>query len=369
MRIGIDASLFKGGTYTGVSRCAYEIIRIWMREFSEHEYFLFSGDDILPDFQLPDNWHRVIEPCAIKGAQAWNIMKLPKLIEENKIEAFWGPNFMLPKKINNVNYYVTVHDLAPFRIKGVAATSNSIKLKLFAKKSCERADKIIAVSNATKQDIVEIFKIPKEKVTVSYNGGLPSDFEKIYRLQGIDGIQKEKYFLFVSTIEPRKNLLTLIKAFEKYIDKTKSDFKLVLVGKKGWKCKKIFSAIENSPYRNQIILPGYVSDEEKGWLYENAACFVFPSLYEGFGIPILEAMAYDVLTITANNSSLYEVGGEAALYMENTMDADELCMLMEKVVLMNDEEKLRYRRKMKKQIEKFSWDKNAREVMNIILRN
>ena len=133
MRIGIDATVFKGNTYTGVSRCAYEIIRNWIKRYPEHEYFLFSGTTILPELILPNNWHRVVKPCVVGGAQVWNIIELPKLIKQNKIDAFWGPNFILPKKNGNIKYYVTVHDLAPFKIRGIAATSNSLKLKLFAK--------------------------------------------------------------------------------------------------------------------------------------------------------------------------------------------------------------------------------------------
>lgn len=119
MRIGIDATVFKGSTYTGVSRCAYEIIRNWIKRYPEHEYFLFSGTTILPELILPDNWHRVVKPCVVGGAQVWNIIELPKLIKQNKIDAFWGPNFILPKKNGNIKYYVTVHDLAPFKIRGI----------------------------------------------------------------------------------------------------------------------------------------------------------------------------------------------------------------------------------------------------------
>lgn len=369
MRIGIDATVFKGSTYTGVSRCAYEVIRNWIKRYPEHEYFLFSGTTILPELILPDNWHRVVKPCVVRGAQAWNIIELPQLIKQNKIDAFWGPNFILPKRISNIKYYVTVHDLAPFKIGGIAATSNSLKLKLFAKQSCLRADKVIAVSKATQKDVIDIFKISEKKVVVSYNGGLPTEFTKDYCEKKVNKLEKDKFFLFVSTIEPRKNLITLIKAFEKYLNNTSSNFKLALVGKKGWKCKNIFSAIENSPYREQIVLPGYVSDEEKAWLYQNAAGFIFPSLYEGFGIPILEAMAYGLITITARNSSLYEVGGDAALYMQNEKDVDELSRLMEKVALMKNEEKVAYREKMERQIKKFSWDKNADEIMKLIAQN
>ena len=275
----------------------------------------------------------------------------------------------MPKKNGNIKYYVTVHDLAPFKIRGIAATSNSLKLKLFAKRSCLRADKVIAVSKATQKDVIDIFKIPEKKVIVSYNGGLPTEFTSDCLVKKVCKLEKEKYFLFVSTIEPRKNLITLIKAFEKYLENTNSNIKLVLVGKKGWKCKSIFNAIENSPYKEQIILPGYVSDEEKAWLYQNAVGFIFPSLYEGFGIPILEAMAYGVITITAKNSSLCEVGGDAVLYMQNEKDTEELSQLMNKVVSMKKEEKTIFRKKMEKQVRKFSWDKNADEIMKLIMQN
>lgn len=115
MRIGIDATVFKGSTYTGVSRCAYEIIRNWIKRYPEHEYFLFSGTTILPELILPDNWHRVVKPCVVGGAQVWNIIELPKLIKQNKIDAFWGPNFILPKKNGNIKYYVITQLQEPKR--------------------------------------------------------------------------------------------------------------------------------------------------------------------------------------------------------------------------------------------------------------
>ena len=144
-----------------------------------------------------------------------------------------------------------------------------------------------------------------------------------------------------------------MKAFEIYKEKTNSSMKLVLAGKKGWKCDSIYYAVEKSEYKNDIVMPGFISDEDKAYLLSNATAFVYPSLYEGFGIPILEAFAYDVPVITANVSSMPEVAGDAAFYIEEPFDANALSRLMINVSNISEEEKEILSDKMKKRLRMF----------------
>lgn len=370
MRIGINAKIFTMGNYTGIARSVHEILNVWAVKYPEHEFFLLTGKPIQLQFDLPSNWHIVERPWIINKGKLWTIFELPKLIKELDLDVYWGTNFTLPNKVNNkTKYIVTVYDLAVFKFKNIADFGNEIRLKLFAKKSCHIADRIVAISHATANDIEKMFNISADKISISYCGGLPSNFrKKEYVIDDISSslIFDSPFFAFISTIEPRKNIVTIIKAFEKFTDDTHTDFKLVLAGKIGWKCDQILDTIKKSKYRDRIILSGFISDAEKSYLLQNATCFLYPSLYEGFGIPILEAFEYETMVITSNNSSMPEVGGNAALYLNDVYNIEELAELMNKVYMMNNSEKTAYKTLMKQQRKLFSWEKNAHEMMRII---
>lgn len=372
MRIGIDARLFANTNFTGISRSVHEILKCWSKNHPEHEYFLFSRRTIHLEFDLPANWHIVNTPWIIDKGKLWAIFQLPKLIKELSLDVFWGTNYTLPRKVNKkTKYYVTIYDLALFKFDGIGAKRNTIRVKMFSKSACNRANRIIAISEATAKDIVDIFGIGKEKITVSYCGGLPTGFKRL-EYYGNEKINKElrfneKFFLFISTIEPRKNITTIVRAFEKYIDETESSMKLVLAGRKGWNCDEIYKTISESKYCNRIILPGFISDNDKAFLLNNATAFVYPSLYEGFGIPILEAFAYGVPVLTSNISSMPEVGGNAAWYIDDPRDADALAKLMKNAAALSQEERRVLGDKMRQQLEKFSWEKNSEEMMECFL--
>ena len=142
----------------------------------------------------------------------------------------------------------------------------------------------------------------------------------------------------------------------------------MLAGGKGWKCENIYRAAETSRYRDRIIMPGYISDEEKRYLLSNAAVFAYPSLYEGFGIPVLEAFDNSLPVVTTNVSSLPEVGGDAAFYIDDPLNADALACQLEKALSLSEDERKNLEDKMRRQLSKFSWDKNAEEIMRLFYK-
>lgn len=366
MRIGIDARPLLSGNYTGIARCLYENICVWIEKYPEHEYYLFSDKKLELHFDLPSNWHILDEPFIIKSSKLWFSIKLPMMIRSLKLDVYWGSNFILPNRVSGTKYCVTIHDLAIFKFENI---SNSKKPELFKKRiiqSCLNADKIIGVSYATANDIIEITGVKKEKVCTSYNGGIsetktdfiPNDINPIIQFD-------EKFFLFISTIEPRKNIITIIKAFERFIDNTNSEMKLILAGKRGWNCDEIYLAVKQSRYSDKIIMPGFISEADKIYLLKNATVFLYPSLYEGFGIPILEAFEYNLPVITSRTSSIPEIGGNAAFYIDDPMDIDGLARHMENIICFDDEKLRSLYRDMEKQLRSFSWEKNACEIMQI----
>ena len=377
MKIGLDATVFANGQYTGIPKSVYEIIKYWKDNYPEHEYYLISSVPVVLDFDLPDNFHVVrttfknfVIRKLTRLGKLYDLFVLPYIINKLGLDVYWGTNYVLPVfKNKNTKYIVTIYDLALFKINNISQNATKIKQKLLIKPTLNNADKIVAISEATKKDIIELFDIDNNKIEVSYCG----KDEDVIQKNNIDKkdvnpklIFDEDYYLFISTIEPRKNIITIVKAFDDYIDKTNKNTKLVLAGKIGWKCEDILKTIDNAIHKDQIIMPGYISDNDKQYLLSNAKAFLYPSIYEGFGLPILEAFNYGLPVITANNSSLPEVGGDAAFYLQNTYDYKELSNLIETVDNLTQKEKKQLNIKINNQLKKFSWHKNAIEMMDII---
>ena len=179
---------------------------------------------------------------------------------------------------------------------------------------------------------------------------------------------KKPYFLYVGTLQPRKNIETIVDSFLR-LAKNESTAKLVLAGGTGWGMDKVLNKIRKSSFKDRIILTGYVSEEEKAGLYKNAEAFLFPSQYEGFGIPVLESFSYGVPVITAKNSSLPEVGGNAAIYIENVMSSAELEECMKKIFGLSEADRMLLSEKGIQQFNKFTWKKCAREIFELFCGN
>lgn len=380
MKIGIDARPLSAGKFTGIPFYEYMILKEWMKSHPEHEYYLFSLKPICwGKEELPENWHIVDKPGLVKNEKLrgpwWFAFTVPRLIKKLKLNIYWGPNFSMPRKVRGVSYYVTIHDLGIYHFEHIGQRRNEIQIKLFLPRNIKNARKVLTVSEFTKKDVVQTFSTPVEKIETIYNGGI---VEKITGEEETSSIRNEikeleDFFLFIGTIEPRKNVPTIIKGYEIYMDKYIGNCmddgkcpKLVLAGGKGWNCEEIYQMIEQSKYRQHIIMTGYISGSEKEYLLNNATCFIYPSLYEGFGIPVLEAFAVNTPVITANNSSLPEVGGEAALYID-TYDSEGLAEKINEVINMKDEDRESLSTRMRAQLCMFSWVECAEETLAVIL--
>ena len=237
-------------------------------------------------------------------------------------------------------------------------------MKNWTKYSVQKAKKIIAVSQNTKKDLEKLYAIAEDKIEVIYNGYQkeirdPRSEIKISNFK----FQISNYILYVGTLQPRKNVQTLIKTFFKF-NNLHPEFRLIIAGKKGWMYDEIFTLVKKLDLSNKVQFVGYVTDQELTRLYKNAFCLIMPSLYEGFGIPILEAMSHDCPVISSNTSSLPEVGGDSCLYFDPT-DENSLFQKMEE--LKNDA-KLRSRliEIGQEQVKKFSWEKCAKQTLDLL---
>jgi glycosyltransferase involved in cell wall biosynthesis len=226
--------------------------------------------------------------------------------------------------LRSVPTVLTVHDLIFRRLPAHHKPLNRWYLNLTVPLYCRRANHVIAVSEYTRRDLISAYGLPPEKITVVCEAAAPR-----FRLQPPEAIAAvraryglpNRYLLFVGTIEPRKNLTRLLAAFETIYREGLSDG-LVIVGKRGWLYGDFFARLEQSPVKHAVLFPGYVMDEDLPGIYAGAQALVFPSLCEGFGLPVLEAMACGTPVVSSNASSIPEAGGEAALYFDPTDTAE-----------------------------------------------
>jgi len=266
---------------------------------------------------------------------------------------------------------ITVHDLAFKYFPQHFPLMDRLKLDFFTETAIKRADKIIAVSEATKKDILKFYpkKISKDKIKVIYHGVDREEFSKKFSSKKVKEVFakykiKKKYLLYVGALQPRKGIENLVEAFEILKSEQGKNLQLVLVGEPAWKAKNILKKIKKSKYKKDIVLTGKIDFRDLPIFYQKAEIFVFPSLYEGFGIPVLEAWASEVPVLVADNSSLKEIGGEAVLQFK-TGDSYDLKKQLN-ILLNCDIMKKRLIEIGKKKVKKFSWQKTAEETLNFI---
>ncbi len=369
MRIAIQAADLDSPRIDGTRVYLLNMLNRFGKISPSDDFFIYHKRDFNPEL-APDNfsnYHTVSKNFPIYWTQTRFAMELWK---EN-CEALWMPMQALPfVRRRNLKTAVTIHDLAFKYFPELFPKKDLRRLNLFTDFAAKKADKIIAVSESTKNDILSFYPgISEEKVKVIYHGFDPELFQKetagdlSNKILANYKLKAKSYILYVGAIQPRKNLGILIEAFEK-IKKEDLELKLVLAGGKAWMWEDILNQISKSKYQKDIIVTGTIPFDEIAVLYRNAEVFVFPSLYEGFGIPILEALASKIPVVSARNSSLSEVGGDAVLYFDEK-DSKDLADKIKKVIQDENLGKSLIE-KGNEQIKKFSWDKCAQETLDFI---
>jgi len=274
--------------------------------------------------------------------------------------AHFGP-FNLPKRVKRIT---VIHDLTPLLFPHYHRWLGGLLQRLFLKRILQKTDLILTVSKNTAQDLAIAFPFTLGKTSVIYPGRDP-----FFRPQSSEAIvQKWKlhhpYFLCVGTIEPRKNLLLLLKAYQEFRLQSKDRVLLLLVGGKGWKYEVFYEALAAHPFKDDIYLTGYVEKQDLPALYTKALATIYPSYYEGFGLPVLEAMACGGVVISSDQASLPEVGGEAALYFH---PEDEKALLNHMLTIIRSEDLGKERRSQSLyQSANFSWEAYWRQFSQLI---
>jgi len=307
MNIGIDARPL-GKSKTGIGFYLYNLLKTLPIKCRDMNFFLFSDREILLDFNY-QNLTKIIDTDykLLKGT-LWYMRRTNYLIKKYNIDVFWGTQNILPFIRNkNVKKFLTVHDLVCYRYPQTMEKLNYLINRIFMPHSIRIADRIVAVSNSTKDDILNYFRVDPTKIYVIYNPVIIPNINNVDEEDYLSKInlKKYQYILYVGTIEPRKNTQILLKICEEIYNKT--GMPTVLAGKIGWKSQEITQIIEKYTKAGFLKYLNYVSDQEKTLLMKNCFLFVFPSFYEGFGLPVVEALKNEAVVLVSDTSSLREL--------------------------------------------------------------
>jgi glycosyltransferase involved in cell wall biosynthesis len=366
MIIGIDASRATVRRRTGTEGYSFNVIRGLIELGAAHQFRLYFRDDPPEDlFPARPN----VEHVVIRRSRLWTHVGLRAALRANRPNVLFVPAHVIPwPNAMGVPAVVTIHDLGYLYYPEKHPLFDRLYLNWSTRHSARMARRVIAVSKATAHDLVALNGVPEEKIRVVYSG--VDEMLKPVRDEGrIDQLRERlgipgPYLLHVGSLQPRKNLTRLLEAFDQ-IKNTAGPLTLVLAGQRGWEYHRFVERIRQMGLSGRVILPGYVPDEDLAALYSGALVYVFPSLHEGFGFPVLEAMACGAPVVCANTSSLPELVGDAAL----TVAPSDVYGLSEALLRLLNDRSLR-QDLIKRGFERaamFTWEACARHTLEVLV--
>ena len=371
IRIGIDARPALNQR-TGVGNYVFNLVRSLSKIGTDEEFNLFSNS-FKNEFQIDE--FKELQNCTIHHSRYPNVLinllwgrfggnLMKTLTKDANLLHFTGH---IPKNPGNLPSVATVHDLFNIKFPESVAPEFRVSHQKFAR-SLKKVKKIIAVSEYTKTDLINFLDTPEEKISVIPHGidtklfppstGASEINAKIKNRLGGSG----EYILCVGTLEPRKNYLKTLEAFQ-IILKRFPDLKLVIAGGKGWQSDLIHQKTSELQLDSSVLFPGYVGYSDLPTLYKGAAAFLFPSIYEGFGLPVLEALSFNVPIAVSNVASLPEIAGEAALKFDPNIPEDIAKQIIR--LLEDSDLKENLKRLGNERIKQFTWEETARKTLEV----
>jgi glycosyltransferase involved in cell wall biosynthesis len=368
MLIGIDASRSTAGQRTGTESYSLYLIRELLAAKTRHRFRLYFNQAPSSDL-FPDKAERRVIPFP----RLWTHLRLSWEMLGKAPELLFVPSHVLPLFHPQCSV-VTVHDLGYLYYPEAHTLSQNVYLRWSTRFNARSATRVLADSEATRQDLVSHYQVPADKIRVVYPGwdetlapvDDPAALAAVRERYGL----AQPYLLYIGTLHPRKNLVRLVQAFNLIVQSpapgpqsSVSNLQLVLAGQKGWLYDELLTEVRRLGLADLVLLTGYVPENDLSALLSGAQAFVYPSLYEGFGFPILEAMACSTPVICSNVSSLPEVAGDAALQVD-PLDVEALAQAIQHVIA---DEGLRHElvARGRQQIKRFSWQRCAQETLQV----
>ena len=365
MIIGIDASRANKSIRTGVEWYSYHLIEEFKKIDSKNQYFLYTNEPLTGDLaKCPENFKEVVLKWWLPrlwtlGRLSWE-MKFGKY----KPDILFVPAHTIPL-LQPKKTVVTVHDIGFEHMPSAYKWADKLYHRFTIQFIKRFSDKIITVSHFSKKDLIEFYNILPKKITAIHNGFDNLVYNETVRKQTTKPIAAD-YILFIGRLEEKKNIGRLLEAFAVFKKKYPNDsHKLVLIGKKGFGWERFEKIIEKNNLKDIVVIPGWVEEKEIPAWIAHSELFVFPSLFEGFGIPVIQAMACGTPVICSNTTSLPEVAGEAALLF-NPEKTEEIASRIAQVLL-NPEVADSLTVKGERQSRKFSWRKCAEETLDVLI--
>lgn len=367
MWIGVDVSRALRARRTGTERYAYEIVDHLLRlpTAPAHRWRLYS--DAAPP---PGLWRAPhVEWCVMPATRLWTHRTLGREVLRRPPDVLFVPSHVVPWRWPPRRLpptVVTIHDLGYRRFSAAHTRRQRLYLEWSTRWSVRAAARVIAISQATARDLTGDLGVAPAKIRVIHEAPTPlpaPDAEAVAALRAHYGLARP-YALYVGTLQPRKNLARLLDAYSRLRAAHAVAWDLVLAGGAGWLSAPILARAQTSPWAASIHLPGYVPDADLPALIAGARLFCFPSLYEGFGLPVLEAQSLGVPVMTANNSALPEIAGDAALLVDPT----DVEAMAEAMLRLSQDEALRQRLIAAgyANVQRFSWAKAAAETLAVL---
>ena len=365
MLIGIDASRSSAAERTGTENYSFYLIRELLALRTRHRFRLYLNEG--PPAGLFADGTAAADFRVIPFPRLWTHVRLSWEMRASPPDLLFVPSHVVPL-VHLARCVATVHDLGYHYYPQAHTLSQNLYLRWSTRHNARVAAKVVADSDATRRDLIRYYKVPAEKIRVVHPGldgglGPVTDIRlqaEVCALYGIAG----PYLLYVGTLHPRKNLVRLVQAFASVAGNLDPSLQLVLAGQKGWMYEEVFAQVRRLGLSERVLLTGYVPDEDLPALLSGALAFVFPSLYEGFGLPVLEAMACGTPVVCSSVSSLPEVAGDAALLVD-PLDVEALAGGLAQVATDDG-----FRRDLVQrgflQARRFSWRQCARETMRVL---
>jgi glycosyltransferase involved in cell wall biosynthesis len=362
MKIAVNTRFLLHDYLEGVGYFIYETFRRIVASHPEHEFIFIFDRPFDKRFLFADNITAVVAGPPARHPILWKYwfdVRIPAVLKKYKADVFVSCDGYCSLRTKTPQCMV-VHDLAFLHDPSYVKRSHLIFHRRYTPKFLKKATRIATVSEFSRNDIIGKYEIPEKKIDVVYSAAkkifapVDENEKQVIRNNYTDG---KEFFLYVGAIHPRKNLINLLKAFSLFKKRQKSNFKLVLAGRLAWKYDSFMTSLKTYKYRADVILPGYVDEKELALITGSAYAVVYPSLFEGFGVPVLEAMEAAVPVITSLNSSMQEIGGDAALYADARQPED----ISEKMMRLYKDENLRKDliERGRQREKEYSWERTA----------